>query len=113
MPDALHGWISDFNEQGMEADYWLVFQDEAFVRDGQWDRAGMILLAPGHHLTIYEPEGAVRWSGPIGTRRTGFFLSLLGRERPHWHPPDVPFETWVGWFRERPSLRATLVRDTS
>ena len=110
MPETLHGWISDYNEQGMEGDYLLVFQDEAHVAGDQWDRAGMMELRPGDALTILDPGGGVRWSGTVGARRTGVLLALFGRQWPHWSPRDVPFETWVGWFRERPPLRATLRR---
>lgn len=116
-PKAIHGLIADYNEQGMESDYWLVFQDDAFISpDGRtWDREGMVRLGAGDHLTIYQPDGGVCWDGVIGERWGiwGILDALrLWRTYP-WHPKGVSYETWVGWFRTRPYLRATLVRPAS
>lgn len=105
----IHGWIADYNEQGMEGDYWLTVQDERFVHEGQWDRAGMHILKPGDRLTILAPDGGTLWSGVYGTPLPvleRLAQGLTGDRR--WHPDGVSVETWEGWFRRRPPLRATL-----
>ena len=98
----LAGWIADYWEQGMEEEPWLTFQDEAFTAGATWDRAGLHRLAPGGVLTIFE-DGAVRWSGVLGLRRTGLF-GLFGAFT--ITPPDVDERTWRSWFRRSPPLRA-------
>ena len=117
MPTVLHGSISDYNEQGMESDFYLTFQDAAFMGpDGQWDREGWFILAPGDRLTIFHDDGSVLWEGEFGAKPhtlAGRIERWIHKYRMGWHPEDVPYETWIGWFRTRPHLRATLVRPPS
>lgn len=105
----LHGWISDFWEQGMEEPPWLIFQDEKYAESpaGGWSRDGMHTFAEGDHLTILGEDGSVLWAGRLESRKTGWF-SRLPASSCDWHPEDVPAETWSGWFRRSPSLRAVF-----
>ncbi|MCB9703790.1 MAG: hypothetical protein H6711_17975 [Myxococcales bacterium] len=99
----LDGWIADFWEQGMEEEPWLIFQDRAFTRGESWEREGMHVLAPGGRLTIFEEDGAVRWSGVLRVRRLGLF-GRFGRRT--LAPPGIDDAAWRAWFRRRPALRA-------
>lgn len=114
----MRGYITDFNEQGMEGEYWLCFQDEAFINGDNWDRAGMHRLSNGSHLTIFSPAGAVCWSGIIGQRRTTQIDEWIyklrqwfkyGRGYDLWHPENMTRKEWERLFRERPHLEAEYV----
>ena len=114
----LHGWIADYNEQGMEADYWLTFQDEQFVDGDRWDRTGMHILQPGDHLTIYDPEGEALWEGALWAPRARLVDEWLYQLRQRltaargyrrWYPEGGEPATWLRWFQTRPHLRADLV----
>lgn len=102
------GWIADFNEQGMEAEFWLIFQpaSAAASRTGGWTREGMHILGPADVLTVWDDDGTVLFEGPLALRRAGWFgPEQLGPAAPHPFDPH----TWLGWFRRRPALRAALV----
>lgn len=93
----------------MEEPPWLIFQDEKYAESpaGGWSRDGMHTFAEGDHLTILGEDGSVLWAGRLESRKTGWF-SRLPASSCDWHPEDVPAETWSGWFRRSPSLRAVF-----
>ena len=109
MRTKLHGWIADFWEQGMEESPWLTFQDEKYCESptGGWSREGLHRFAEGDHLTILGDDGEVLWTGVLEGRKSGWF-SRLEAGSSDWHPEDVEAETWQGWFRRSPALRAVL-----
>lgn len=107
----LTGWISDYWEQGMEGLFYRVFQDEKFAesRFAGWQPEGMHILGEGHHLTIFDEEQKILWSGTIKTRRYGLLnLCKLYPSNPLWTPENVSLEDWNKWFRHQPPLEAAL-----
>lgn len=103
-----HGWIAEYNAQGMESEFWRIFQDRAFAESetAGWDFQGMVILGDGHELTILGEDGEALWSGILRSRRVG--RRRLTPQAPDWSPPDVPIETWNDWFQRHPPLAATL-----
>lgn len=110
-PVVLRGWISEYCAQGMEGDFWRIFQDRAYAqsRDAGWEMQGMHLVSEGHELTIFAADGSVCWSGVITATRSGVFgLRRLAPGQPDWAPAGVAPEEWASWFRHRPPLEAEL-----
>lgn len=109
----LRGWISEFTQQGMEGEVWRIFQDEAFTDSNThgWQFEGMHQLADGDTLTILDASDRILWQGILRTQTRWLGLAAgLSPVHPDWHPTDVSVETWSGWFRCQPPLRAILVR---
>jgi hypothetical protein len=108
----LRGWISEFTEQGMEGEVWRIFQDEAFSDSSThgWRYEGLRQLADGDTLTILDAGDRILWRGILRaqTRWLGLAASLSPVDA-EWHPSDVSLDTWSGWFRSQPPLRAILV----
>lgn len=108
----INGWISDYYEQGMEYDYWLILQDQRYAasRTAGWEPAGLIILQPGDRLSIYHDDGHCIWQGHLGTppqpHRSG---QPLPSNLPWW-PTTLTFAEWIGWFRHTPALTAQLER---
>lgn len=112
----LRGWISEFSEQGMEGEVWRIFQEEEFSDSNTqgWRYEGMRQLADGDLLTILAADDGILWQGTL--RSQSRWLGLGGSlppVHPDWHPSDVSVETWSGWFRTQPPLRAILVPSES
>ncbi len=108
----LRGWISEFTEQGMEGEVWRIFQDEAFSDSNShgWRFEGMHQLANGDALTILDAGDRILWQGILRAQSRWLgFAAGLSPVHPDWHPSDVSLETWCGWFRSQPPLRAILV----
>jgi hypothetical protein len=105
----LTGWITEYNAQGMESEFWRVFQDQTHTqsRDSGWDLAGMHRLATGQQLTIFAANG----QGMLQPRWFGQWLRLR-RCYPSdsdWSPLGVALSDWERWFRHSPPLAATLL----
>ena len=110
-PAVLRGWISEYSAQGMEGDFWRIFQDHAYAqsRDAGWEMQGMHVVGEGHELTIFAPDGSVCWRGVITATRSGRFgLCTLAPGHPDWAPAGVAPEEWTSWFRHQPPLEAEL-----
>ena len=105
------GWISEFWEQGMEGEFFRIFQDRAFAdgRDSGWHPDGMHVLSVGDALTIYGEDRRILWAGVIRARRCGFLnLRKLYPSNPDWCPEDVSLTDWNDWFRQNPPLEAVF-----
>jgi hypothetical protein len=77
--------------------------------DYGWSMEGMHLLKNGQTLTIFAPDDSVLWSGILKTRFQGFLNSqTIQPHQNHWHPKDVPRDTWNKWFGQKPSLKAEI-----
>lgn len=114
MNKELAGWISEYNAQGMEAEFWRVFQDIEFAPDirSNWQLEGMYVLRENDELTIFGIDNNILWSGKIKTRRVGFLgLRKLYPSQPDWRPADVDLEDWENWFRHNPPFRAIFKRE--
>ena len=96
-PEVLKGWIGTYWETGMEEPPRLIFQDERFTEGKSWAMEGMHELRPGHHLTIYAPDGDLLWEGTLGVKRRSWFGPA------HLVPPEIDH-----WFHLHPPLRAEL-----
>ncbi len=110
-PTVLRGWISEYSAQGMEGDFWRIFQDRTFAqsRDAGWALTGMHLLGEGDELTIFAADESVCWSGVITAVRSGWLgLRRLTPVDPDWAPVGVAPEEWSSWFRHQPPLEAEL-----
>ena len=112
-----YGYISDYNEQGMEGDFHVTFQDAACINgDGRFDREGWFILSDGDRLTIHRPDGTVLWRGGIGAppQTASGWLQHWARQwihgRRRWAPEGVSDDMWISWFRARPCHRATFSR---
>jgi hypothetical protein len=107
----LNGWITDFSEQGMEGEAWRIFQDAAHAtsRIAGWRMEGMICLAPGQHLTIYDDAGAALYAGVLRAHRMHWWSrrQLLPVDT-RWAPRGILMPVWEGWFRAHPPLAAQL-----
>ncbi len=63
----------------------------------------------GQKLTIFAENKQVLWVGTLKTKYHGFLnLKTIEPFQANWHPDDVLEETWCGWFRQTPSLKAEL-----
>ncbi len=105
--DPIAGRLEAYWEQGWEGRIEYAFTP----RDGA-GLAALVFLARGHHLTIHDPAGGVRWSGAIDLVRRGW-LSRAPRGLTMWAyqtQRGVPYATWLRWFCHRPPLPATLRR---
>lgn len=109
----LHGWISEYWEQGMEGFSFLTFQDREFAesREKNWRHEGMYILQEGDELTIFDDGEKIIWTGLIETRRGGFLhLCKISPSDKDWTPQDISLEKWKGWFNYHPPLNAILKR---
>jgi hypothetical protein len=114
MKKELRGWISEYNGQGMEGEFWRVFQDQEFATDIEtnWQFEGMYQLHEDDELIIFNVNKKTLWSGKIKTRYVGFLgLKKLCPSQPDWRPADVKLADWEKWFRQNPPLEAILKRD--
>jgi hypothetical protein len=104
---GMHGFVSTFYEQGMEEPAWSIFQDRTFCEshDRGWDRAGLQRFSEGAHLTVFEHDGRVLWSGVMEGRRRGWFGRLHASDG-DWHPAEVAPEVWQSYLVRTPPLRA-------
>lgn len=66
-------------------------------------------LVAGDRLTVFEPEGSVRWSGTIGgVERTWIERVRRASPPPFWHPRGMLARRWLSAFDADPPLRAEL-----
>ncbi|MCB9678301.1 MAG: hypothetical protein H6737_24580 [Alphaproteobacteria bacterium] len=103
------GWISDYNEQGMESFFLIVFEpaDTARSRNDGSAPKGLDELRPGDVLTVWDADGTVLLHDRLTIRRDGWFGPR------HVAPParsGIDVETWLQWLRRRPKLRAVRMR---
>ncbi len=109
---TIHGRLSGYWEQGMEGriDYTLEPDDPKDRVDGKWP----IPIQNGQFLRIFDENGRVLWAGEIklkSRRRWLFFYEKHDLPNDIWNDwtqKGVPYKTWIGWFWQRPSLRAEL-----
>ena len=104
------GWISLYQTQGMD-DPLYVFQDAHFAksRTEGWELQGLVILAPGHHLTIFADSGDVLWSGELKPRRKCLGW-LYPKQAVGWFAHGTDWKTWHGYFCHQPPLKAQLQR---
>lgn len=102
------GWISLYQTQGM--DYPLyIFQDARFAKNRSegWEPQGLIILTPGHHLSIFSDSSEVLWSGKLKPRRNWLGWVYPKREM-GWFAEGIEWKSWHAYFCYQPPLRATL-----
>jgi hypothetical protein len=109
--ERIEGWISEYWEQGMEY-VAAIFQDRSHAtgRDGGWRYEGMHSLCEGDELTILADDGAVLWSGRVGSMGCDGRLEIMPATSA-WVPPGIDPAQWREWFCASPSLCAVLIRD--
>ncbi len=97
------GEILAYWEQGMEGRIEFAFQAANLDRP--------IFLENGQHLSIYDEDGTVVWSGNIELVRRRFWDRHNLRE-PVWSytkQKGVSYKQWMAWFWRKPPLKARLV----
>ncbi len=96
------GKIFAYLEQGMEGRIDFAFHAA--------DSDRPIFLEDGQHLTIYDTNGEVIWSGQIHLVRRRFWdrhhlpVSIWSYTK----QKGVPYHQWMAWFWQKPSLKARL-----
>lgn len=93
----------------MEEPDWPIFQDRRHTtgKPGGWLRTGMVRLQSGDHLTLYDAEQKVLWSGELLPLKAGWFRTVSPGTL-DWHPADISNDTWRSWLTADPPIQAAL-----
>jgi hypothetical protein len=99
---VLHGELEAYWEQGWEGRIEFAFQFEG--------NGTPFFLQGGQHLTIYDTDGKILWSGKIQFVKRGFFdhHKLDAEIWSYIKQKDVSYADWMDWFWRRPPLKAKL-----
>ncbi|HND50555.1 MAG TPA: hypothetical protein PLL95_18440 [Anaerolineales bacterium] len=99
------GKLEAYYEQGWEG--MIVF---SFMPDGCNGLSDLIALQDGQHLSIYETDDSILWSGKIKFVKRGFFdkHKLTADIWSDSKQKGVSYADWMDWFWRKPPLKATL-----
>ena len=102
---TLTGVLEAYYEQGWEG--MIVF---SFMPDKGNGLNDLIPLQNGHHLTIYDTNEKILWSGKIHFVKRGFFdkHKLTAGIWSDSKQKGVSYADWMEWFWRKPPLKATL-----
>lgn len=104
---VIKGQIEGYWEQGWEGriEYVFVAEEGSSIREP-------IILSKGHYLTIYSQEGKIIWEGEIELVGKSWWESFKESKLNVWSESKqkgVGYEEWIGWFWQKPPLKAELV----
>lgn len=102
----LHGVLEAYWEQGWEGRVEYALHVEGMT--------GPFLLASGQHLTIYNDSNDVLWSGRVNLVRRNNWFDRHNLDAGIWSwgkQKGVAYADWIGWFWNKPPLKATLLID--
>lgn len=96
----LTGHLEAYWEQGWEGRIEFFFVPD----DGQRP----LPIQAGDHLTIFNEDGTVLWSGQIEwVRKNWWQRHQLDNDVWSWHKQKgVKYADWIGWFWHKPPLPA-------
>lgn len=99
---VIEGKLEAYWEQGMEGRI-----DFAFNFEGNHQP---FFLKNGQHLTIYDSDNTVLWSGKIQFVKRGFFDNhkLNSGIWSYTKQKGVSYADWMDWFWRKPALKAKL-----
>ncbi|MFN8399874.1 MAG: hypothetical protein U0X74_07660 [Anaerolineales bacterium] len=99
------GRLEAYYEQGWEG--MIVF---SFMPDDSNGLNDLVTLQDGQHLTIYDTNEKILWSGEIHFVKRGFFdkHKLKAEIWSDSKQKGVSYADWIDWFWRKPPLKATL-----
>jgi hypothetical protein len=99
------GKLEAYYEQGWEG--MIAF---SFMPDDGKGLNDLVPLQDGQHLTIYDTNEKILWSGKIKLIKRGFFdkHKLSAGIWSDSKQEGVSYADWMDWFWRKPPLKATL-----
>jgi hypothetical protein len=121
MMNEYSGFLTEYYETGMES-LGLILQDSRGVtanplydptKSGypydipEWYSISYALfLNGGEEIEVLRPDGTVEYKGPLTKDRRAM---AEGKYQFSLIPKEVPFEIWIGWFRNKLKARVWSV----